>query len=116
MTEKVNYCNQCPSSLRGMCCWFSIYDGVDNFIVRPCPYLSKKTRRCTIYKKRFEINPRCLTLKKGLERGAFPKECAYVKEYKGKSELPCKTVNNKKRNELIKIWKSKEKISLSSES
>ncbi|KKL48943.1 hypothetical protein LCGC14_2320440, partial [marine sediment metagenome] len=57
-----NYCNTCPSTLRGMCCWFSFYDGTDNFLIYPCQYLSKKTRRCTIYKKRFKVNKKCVEL------------------------------------------------------
>lgn len=113
---KKNYCNQCPSTLRGLCCWLSMDDGVDNFIVFPCKYLSKKTRRCTIYKKRFEINKRCLPLKKALEQGALPKECPYVKEWKGTPIRPNKIFNKNKRMELINKWKLEKKISLSLES
>ena len=100
-TPIINYCNQCPSSLRGMCCWLSHYDGVDNFIVFPCKYLSKKTRRCTVYKKRFEINKWCLSLNKALEQGALPKACPYVQEWEGTPTRPNKTVNKQKRDEII---------------
>ncbi|KKN56978.1 hypothetical protein LCGC14_0567000 [marine sediment metagenome] len=77
--EAENYCNKCPTILRGMCCYFSYFDGTDNFITHPCLYLSKKTKRCKIYKKRFKINPQCLSVQKGLHEGSFPEECPYVK-------------------------------------
>jgi len=101
MTE-INYCNQCPSSLRGLCCYISMDDGIDNFILYPCPYLSKKTRRCKVYKNRFEINKRCLSLNKALEQGALPKECPYVQEWDGTPIRPNKTINKIKRMEVDK--------------
>ncbi len=88
-----------------------MYDGVDNFIIGPCPHLNKKTRRCKIYKKRLEINKRCLPLNKALEQGALPKECPYVQEWDGTPIRPNKTINNEKRLEMIKIWKLEKKIS-----
>lgn len=113
-TPIVNYCNTCPTTIRGLCCYFSYYDGVDNFVVSPCKYLNKKTRRCTIYKKRFEINKRCLPLNKALEQGALPKECRYVQEWDGTPIRPNKTINNEKLKELINRWKLEKKILLGS--
>ena len=97
-----NHCNTCPTSIRGMCCWFSFYDRTDNFIIFPCKYLSKKTRRCTIYKNRFKINDKCLKVSDALKQGAFPKECAYVKESDIKPVIPNKIYNKEKRIEMIK--------------
>jgi uncharacterized cysteine cluster protein YcgN (CxxCxxCC family) len=95
-----NHCNTCPSTLRGMCCYFSFYDGTDNFVVYPCEYLNKKTRRCTIYKNRFTI-PHCLTVKEALIEGALPKECPYVKESDIVPIRPNKTYNKKKLEMMI---------------
>jgi uncharacterized cysteine cluster protein YcgN (CxxCxxCC family) len=46
---------------------------------RPCPHLDARTRLCTIYGKRFELNPRCLDVKGGIELGVFPAYCPYVR-------------------------------------
>jgi uncharacterized cysteine cluster protein YcgN (CxxCxxCC family) len=91
-----NHCNTCSADIRGMCCWYSYYDGTDNFVIYPCEYLSKKTRRCTIYKNRFKINEKCLTVDQALREGAFPKECPYVIESSITPIRPHKTVNIKK--------------------
>ena len=96
-----NHCDTCPTSIRSMCCWYSYYDGVDNFIIYPCEYLSKKTRRCLIYKNRFKINPKCLTVEKALIEGGFPKECPYVKESDIIPVRPNKSYN-KDKIEMIK--------------
>ena len=95
-----NYCNVCPASLRGMCCWFTYYDGTDNFIIYPCEYLSKKTRRCKVYSKRFNIK-HCLSVEDALKEGALPLECAYVKESDVIPIRPHKKINIKKL-EMIK--------------
>ena len=100
--KDMNYCNTCPSSIRGLCCYYSYFDGVENFITHPCKYLSKKTGRCTIYKKRFKINPLCLIMEKALKEGQLPELCMYVQ----KSEIipirPWKTINKNKVKEMIK--------------
>lgn len=73
-----NYCNTCPSGIRGLCCHYSMYDGIEHVITDKCPYLTK-AGRCSIYDKRFDKNPKCLTVDKALRTGALPEECAYVK-------------------------------------
>ena len=98
--NKDNHCNVCPNTLRGLCCWFSYYDGTDNFVVYPCEYLNKKTRRCKIYKKRSTVK-HCLTMEKALIEGALPLECPYVKESDVIPIRPNKTYN-KKKLEMIK--------------
>ena len=109
----INHCNECPTKIRGMCCYLSYFDGEENFILGPCKYLNKKTRRCTIYKKRFKINKDCLNVEEMIEQGAVPKECAYVNDNSDVQPIqPYKTINNIKRNELIKQWKLKKKTSL----
>ncbi|KKM72325.1 hypothetical protein LCGC14_1421650 [marine sediment metagenome] len=96
-----NYCNRCPTGLRGICCWYSMYDGTDNFVVQPCEYLSKKTKRCKDYKNRFKINPNCLTVEQALIEGALPLGCPYVMKSDVIPIRPNKTVNIKKM-EMIK--------------
>ena len=107
----VNYCNQCPTKIRGMCCYISFFDGIENFILYPCKYLNKKTRRCKIYKNRFKINKNCLNFEEMLKQGAVPRECAYVNKHPDIQPIrPYKTINKKKRNEII--WKLKKKKQL----
>jgi hypothetical protein len=43
-----------------------------------CQYLDPATRLCTVYERRFEVNPCCLTVERSLERGVFPADCPYV--------------------------------------
>lgn len=99
--KNTNYCNTCPTGLRGLCCWHSLYDGTEHFIIYPCEYLSLKTNRCKIYKKRFKINPECYTVLKALTTGALPKECPYVIESDIVPKIPNKIFNIKKL-EMIK--------------
>ena len=96
MDTEINYCNKCPSSIRGMCCYFSFFDGTENFLTYPCKWLRKRSRRCKIYKKRFKINPKCLTVDQGLKIGSFPKECPYVKKSNVVPVIPYKTYNREK--------------------
>lgn len=86
---KENLCNQCPTSIRGKCCYFLFWIIDNNQIHRivpltkhPCKYLNTKTGRCKIYKKRHEINPNCLTIKEMIISGTIPKQCLYVKDNK----------------------------------
>ena len=76
---KENYCNTCPSKIRGLCCYHK-----KNFIINtneviysnPCQYLNK-AGRCKIYKKRFEINPNCMGIEKAVRFIALPEGCKY---------------------------------------
>jgi uncharacterized cysteine cluster protein YcgN (CxxCxxCC family) len=43
-----------------------------------CQYFDPATRLCTVYQRRFEVNPNCLTVERSLERGVFPADCPYV--------------------------------------
>lgn len=76
-----NLCNECPPSLRGICCYFMLdLNGYKiTLLNHPCKYLNQKTGRCKIYNKRKEINPNCLTLEEMYIVGGLPKDCLYVK-------------------------------------
>jgi hypothetical protein len=43
-----------------------------------CPHLDPATRLCTVYERRFQVNPHCLPVARGLEVGVFPADCPYV--------------------------------------
>ncbi len=43
-----------------------------------CQYLDLETRLCTVYERRFEVNPYCLPVERAMERGIFPADCPYV--------------------------------------
>lgn len=109
-----DHCNTCPASIRGMCCWFSMDDGTDNFIIYPCEHLNKKTRRCKVYKKRSTVS-HCLSMEKALIYGALPKECGFVKESDVIPIRPNKTYNKEKREMIIYELK-KRRLSVSNSS
>ena len=48
-----------------------------------CRYFDQAKRLCTIYDRRHELNPRCLTVEEGIEIGVFPADCPYVRDRKG---------------------------------
>jgi len=74
-------CRKC-----GRCCYAKLLlDDEIVFLPYPCPYLDEHSRRCTIYPRRHEVNPECLTLEEGISIGVFPADCPYVanlKDYK----------------------------------
>lgn len=71
-------CEQC-----GTCCFEKIEDenGTIFFTQTPCRYLDVVTRKCRIYKRRFEIYPECIQLTEDLVRELFwlHDGCAYKK-------------------------------------
>ena len=69
-------CRRC-----GRCCYEKfIVDGHVFTTRRPCPHLDVKTHLCAVYEKRFEVNPRCLDVPRGIELGVFPADCPYVRD------------------------------------
>ena len=44
-----------------------------------CEFLDPETRLCTVYERRHETNPGCLTVEEGIELGVFPADCPYVR-------------------------------------
>jgi hypothetical protein len=43
-----------------------------------CRHLDPATRLCTVYERRFQANPQCLSVERGLARGVFPADCPSV--------------------------------------
>ena len=71
-----NLCERC-----GRCCYAKlVINGRVVYTPYPCPYLDEDTRLCTIYGRRHEHNPHCLTVEMGTRLGAFPADCPYVRD------------------------------------
>ena len=69
-------CEKC-----GRCCHSKlIIDGQVVYTPFPCPYLDEQTRLCTIYERRRELNPECMTVAIGIQLGLFPADCPYVRD------------------------------------
>jgi len=67
-------CRRC-----GRCCCVKIQiDG--EFLLTPylCPHLDPRTRLCTIYARRYELNPLCSGPLAGIQDGFWPDACAYA--------------------------------------
>ena len=79
-------CNNC-----GKCCYKKIIVGRTVFITPfPCEFLDTATNLCTIYDKRHELNPLCLSVKEGMKVSAFPEDCPYVPEHAPKNYKPAR--------------------------
>ena len=44
----------------------------------PCQHLDPDTHLCIVYERRFEVNPGCLSVAKGIHMRVFPEDCPYV--------------------------------------
>lgn len=63
----------------GKCCYKKLIIGRNVYITPfPCEFLDTETNLCTIYEKRHELNPLCLTMEQGMKVSAFPADCGYV--------------------------------------
>lgn len=81
-------CMNCP--VKGDCCYASITIRDKNMILtnHPCKYLNLETKSCTVYEKRKELAPDCLSIGEALKKGALPRECVYAKHFLSKGLLP----------------------------
>ncbi len=69
-------CNHC-----GKCCYKKIIVGRTVYITPfPCEFLDTQTNMCTVYERRHELNPECLSMETGFKHSAFPSDCPYVPE------------------------------------
>ena len=72
-------CRRC-----GRCCYKKIIVLDTVFYTPfPCRFLDIETRLCTVYERRHEANPGCLSVEAGIERGVFPADCPYVEGIAG---------------------------------
>jgi len=75
-TEHEALCRRCAR-----CCYEKlIVDGRVFTTRKPCSHLDVKTNLCRVYDRRFEANPRCLSVAQGIELGVFPADCPYVRD------------------------------------
>ena len=101
MDEKYEaICLQC-----GKCCYLKSKDrdGTLSISNKPCKYLLANNK-CSIYDKRHEINPDCLTMEKAILNKMQPTSCPYVKNiegYRGPKELM--ELNNKPLKGILEI-------------
>jgi len=69
-------CRRC-----GRCCYEKLILDSHVFTTRaPCAFLDTRTNLCTVYDRRFEANPRCLSVEEGIRYGVFPADCPYVRD------------------------------------
>jgi hypothetical protein len=70
-------CERC-----GRCCCAKLVspDGQIVFLPLYCDHYAPETRLCTVYDRRFEANPQCLTVKEGIAAGVFPADCPFVRD------------------------------------
>ena len=67
-------CRRC-----GSCCYEKVIIDDRVFQTRkPCEYLDEDTMTCTVYDRRFRVNPRCLDVPKAIACHVFPADCPYV--------------------------------------
>jgi hypothetical protein len=67
-------CEQC-----GRCCCRKFLLG-ERVYYTPffCDHLDPRTRLCRVYAYRQKVNPHCIRVPAGLQRGVFPADCPYV--------------------------------------
>lgn len=70
-----------PCERCGRCCYAKlIIAGEIVYTPFPCPYLDTVTNLCTVYERRHELNPECITVEMGIRLGVFPPDCPYVRD------------------------------------
>jgi len=74
MSEHESICNHC-----GKCCYQKLIIGRNVYITPfPCKWLNVENNQCTIYDRRHELNPECLSMEDGFKHSAFPADCTYL--------------------------------------
>jgi len=86
-TEPLTQAHEALCKRCGRCCYHKLIVGeVIIAMDDACQYLDTSTKVCSIYDKRFEMNPRCLSVAQGIRKRVFPNDCPYVahlKHYQG---------------------------------
>lgn len=67
-------CQRC-----GRCCAIKVVMG-GQVLLTPymCPLLDEPSRLCTVFDRRFELNPWCVSATTGVAEGLWPAECPYA--------------------------------------
>ncbi len=61
-----------------------------------CPFLDEMTMLCTIYPRRYQLNPLCTSPEVGIRLGIWPGDCPYVDDpdnYRGPRDMLPEEVN-----------------------
>lgn len=75
----------------GKCCYKKLIIGRYVYITPfPCEFLDTNTNLCTIYDKRHELNPLCLSIERGMKVSAFTEDCPYVPVHAPKGYRPAR--------------------------
>ena len=77
--EKI--CGECPTGVRGYCCYLNAVLGGHNVILenQPCPNLNMVTKLCGVFDNRAEMAPHCHNAEDVIGKGGLPKGCLYLK-------------------------------------
>ena len=73
-------CEDCPSDLKGTCCFNSVLIEGHNIVLsnHPCKFLDLKTMDCSIYNERYLKNRNCINIEQAIARGGLPVGCLYL--------------------------------------
>jgi uncharacterized cysteine cluster protein YcgN (CxxCxxCC family) len=84
MVTQDSVCKQC-----GRCCEHKVITRDGRTIPSGvyCQFFDKKTRKCSVFHKRFEVNPACLEMGPALAHRLHPNDCGYVKYVPGYSTV-----------------------------
>ena len=79
LKEWEELCTQC-----GKCCTEKIEMNGKIYISKKyCRFLDLETKRCGVYEKRFQAEPGCMDVPKGIAAGIFPADCPYIEKIEG---------------------------------
>lgn len=68
----------------GRCCYWKKRIGESVVYTNtPCQYFDLKTKLCTVYDRRHEVQPACLTRVKAIGYEVLPEDCPYVVDLPG---------------------------------
>jgi uncharacterized cysteine cluster protein YcgN (CxxCxxCC family) len=70
-----------------------------------CKFLDKEAKKCTIFERRFELNPECGSMEVMQEYGGMPPECNYHDHMEFRYKTKVASPKNEKR-----LWKKVKKI------
>ncbi len=77
--EQTGKCNRC-----GRCCYYKVITDIGPaFIQRCCPYYDKGSKRCRVFKRRFDVGIGCLCTEEAIRQRALPSDCPYVQGIEG---------------------------------
>jgi hypothetical protein len=99
--EWESICNRC-----GKCCYEKLDLGQGKIVYTdiPCEYLDTETKLCTVYHKRHEVAPDCMSLNPDLVRvlSWLPQDCAYLAHVRRNDTIAAIRAAENNRNKGLK--------------